>query len=93
VWLVAKHYSPAMLRSYGWQIALGQLLWGAIAFRHGGGLAYLRGKFEGVSGFSAMRSKHLFSNALFLENSEEELYQLQKRIGFDLYWRLYFALT
>jgi hypothetical protein len=28
-----------------------------------------------------------------VEQSESEIYRLQRRTAFDLYWRFYFALT
>ncbi len=31
--------------------------------------------------------------ARILEESEREILRLQERTGFDLYWKLYFALT
>jgi GT2 family glycosyltransferase len=93
--LVAKHYPEKWIRRYGWPVVAAQALWGAVALRHGAGLAWLRGKLEGLRAFRAMRHAAPDPGRLaeILEQSERELLELQQRTGFDLYWRLYFALT
>ena len=53
--LVAKHYPIGFVWKYGWPIALGQLLWGIVALRHGAGTAWLRGKMEGLLLFRQFR--------------------------------------
>jgi len=99
VLLVAKHYPARYLWRYGWAILAGQSLWGLVAGRHGGGLACLRGKFEGLRAGRRVRGEVRRSggwpNGLsrILEQSEAEIYDLQRRTGFDRYWRLYFSLT
>jgi len=60
--------------------------------RHGAFLAFLRGKLDGLRQFRAARDgsgdvRHI------LAESEQTLLALQRRTGFDWYWRLYFALT
>jgi GT2 family glycosyltransferase len=92
VLLVAKHYGPQLRRECGWAIAVGQCLWGLVALRHGRAGAWIAGKFEGLrdrrryqkSGNGAVRS--------IIWASERELLAMQRQCGFDLYWRLYFAL-
>ena len=71
-----------------------QLLWWFVAIRHGAGMAWLAGKWEG------WRESHLFEPVYRweqvrspIEASERELHELQKQTGFDNYWRWYFALT
>jgi GT2 family glycosyltransferase len=95
--LVAKHYSPEMLRRCGWQIATAHLLWGILAVRHGQGLAWLSGKVDGLRNYRSARRNMSADTAVklqrFLEESERELFSLQREGGFDWYWRLYFALT
>lgn len=93
--LVAKHYPPKSLLRNGWAILVAQTLWGGLALRHGAGLAYLRGKIEALRQLRALRRPAPDSQRLpgILEESERHLLELQRRTGFDLYWRLYFALT
>jgi GT2 family glycosyltransferase len=92
VLLVAKHYGPHLRREHGWAIALGQCLWGLVALRHGRARAWLAGKWDGV------RNRRLYQSAgngavrNVIRESERELLALQRKCGFDLYWRLYFAL-
>lgn len=99
VLLVAKHYPARCLVRYSWQVFVAQALWGMLAVAHGRPLPFLRGKFEGLAMFRRVRretarggewSKNLRQ---VLEQSESEIFRLQRRTGFDLYWRLYFALT
>jgi hypothetical protein len=40
-----------------WPVLAAQLLWGAVAFRHGRGLAWARGKVQGLRLFSAARER------------------------------------
>jgi GT2 family glycosyltransferase len=95
VLLVAKHYPRKFLLRYGWPILAGQLLWGLVALRHGAGLACLRGKLEGIRRFRDERAqvRDVPGLGAVLEESEREIRALQKSTGYDLYWRLYFALT
>jgi GT2 family glycosyltransferase len=97
--LVAKHYPPDWIKRYGWSIFVAQLLWGCVALRHGAFLGYLAGKIEGVRGFRAARGKRsagfpaIIELGAIVERGEREIRELQSLTGFDLYWRLYFALT
>jgi GT2 family glycosyltransferase len=99
--LVAKHYPKKWLVRFAWAIVVAQTLWGMLALRHGAGVAFLRGKIEGLRQFRALRpaaesaswAAEAESFARILEESERDILTLQQRTGFDLYWRLYFALT
>ena len=92
--LIAKHYGPELRRQYGWAIALGQGLWGLVALRHGRAGAWLAGKFEGFrDGRRCRREAGNGAVRNLIRESECELLALQRRCGFDLYWRVYFALT
>jgi GT2 family glycosyltransferase len=99
--LVAKHYPPNWVIHYGWPVFVAQLLWGFIALRHGAPLSYLAGKMEGLRLFREVRGKHctdfpataIGNFATILEQSEKEIREIQQLTGFDLYWKLYFALT
>lgn len=78
-------------------IIIGQVLWGLVAFRHGCGWAFLRGKKAGwkhrrafgVRRTSAEGEKRL---GLILRASEKEIWEIGQRTGLDLYWRAYFWL-
>src|SRR5205085_12002399 len=97
--LVAKYYPRALLLRLAWPIVVSQTLWGLLALRHGAFGAFLRGKFEGLVLFRAARRqagfKSIQSDWLLqvLEQSECEIHRIQRRTGFDWYWRVYFALT
>ena len=93
VYLVSKH---GLLRRFWWPILVGQLLWGLVALRHGAGWAFVRGKVAGVEQALAYSSKLKLvppGLATILEDSEREIHEVQRRTGFNLYWRVYFLLT
>jgi len=103
--IVAKHYPPNWILSYGWPVLIAQTLWGFIALRQGALFSYFAGKAEGLRRFREARAKHradfpsvsgfaaIHHFAAILEQSEKEIREIQQSTGFDLYWRLYFALT
>ncbi len=94
--LVARHFPPDWIARYGWPIFVGQMLWGLLALRHGAALSYVRGKLEGMRLFRSARTDARASSAelaILLCESENEIRDLQRQTGYDLYWRLYFALT
>ncbi len=91
--LVAKHYPPNWILRYGWPVFIAQTLWGFVALRHGTLLSYLAGKVQGLREFRQIRGKHCANFGAIVEQSEREIRDLQQLTGFDLYWRLYFALT
>jgi GT2 family glycosyltransferase len=103
--IVAKHYPPNWILRYGWPVFIAHILWGFIALRHGALLSYFAGKAEGLRRFREARGKHradfpsicdvaaIDHFAAILEQSEKEIREIQQSTGFDLYWRLYFALT
>ena len=99
VLLIAKHYPRRRMIRYGWPIAVAQALWGLLALRHGAGWAFLRGKVEALRQLRTFGPPEWVGSAeserlgTILEKSELELFELQRRTGFDFYWRLYFALT
>jgi GT2 family glycosyltransferase len=88
VYLVAKHYP---VRQFWWPILAGQFLWGMLALRHGTAWAFVRGKVAGVEYALACSKKPAL--AKILQDSELQIRQVQRRTGFDLYWRVYFLLT
>lgn len=87
--LVAKHYPAGWPWRYGWPVAVAQGLWGMVAVRHGCGWSWLRGKWEGIRAFRGFR-ENAFGDPPAMDN---EIRRLQRQIGSDLYWKLYFALT
>jgi GT2 family glycosyltransferase len=95
--LIARHYPDRLLPGWLWPILAAHSLWGAAAFRHGAGLAWLRGKWQGLRDFSdARRGFHQFDPALlqqFLRENERTILEIQKATGFDAYWKMYFLLT
>lgn len=91
--IVAKHYSPRWILRYCWPILVAQTLWGLLALRHGTLLAYLVGKGEGLLRFRKTRGKYQANLPAIVERSEREIYELQRLTGFDLYWKLYYAVT
>jgi GT2 family glycosyltransferase len=99
VLLAAKHYPARCLLRFGWPLLVGQALWGAVAVRHGRGLAYLRGKLAGAAEFRRARKESAGRRAdsgivlAVLRESEREIHDYQRQTGFDPYWRCYFALA
>jgi len=93
VLLIAKHYPPNWVLSYGWSVFIAQSLWGFVALRHGALVSYLSGKIEGLRQFRGARGKYCADFPAIIEASEKEIRDIQQLTGFDLYWRLYFALT
>jgi len=91
--LVAKHYPRKWILRYGWPVFVAQGLWGVVALRHGAAVAYLQGKSEGIRRFRSARGKSPANLPAIIERSEREIRDLQRLTGFDLYWKVYFALT
>jgi GT2 family glycosyltransferase len=99
VLLVAKYYPSGLVFRLAWPVLVAQALWGLVALRHGSVWAFLRGKLDGLLNFRAPRqaastlpveSERLWT---ILRESEREIRCVQRRTGFDWYWRVYFALT
>ncbi len=95
VLLLAKHYGPATLRRFAWPILVGQTLALFAAARQGHGLAALRGKWHALRQWSGFRDALPPPAAIesAMAASEQEIFTLQRTVGFDIYWRLYFALV
>jgi GT2 family glycosyltransferase len=95
LWLLARHYPRRLLVGWSWPILVAQLLWGAVAFRHGAGFAWLRGEWQGLRGFFATRGQTLDAKVLssVLGTNEDLIRSVQASTGFDIYWRVYFLLT
>ena len=97
VFLLARHYPRRLLWKWAWPILAGQLLWGGVALRHGAGLAWWKGKWQGLRGFAAIRRRTppRGGNALepLLAAHERALCEAQSAGERDFYWRMYFLLT
>jgi GT2 family glycosyltransferase len=98
VWLLARHYPAALLRRHWWPILVSQLFWGGVALRHGAGLAWLRGKWQGIHGCGSARAGlEYWSDPRGLDRllnaNERAIYEIQSAAGFDIYWRVYFLLA
>jgi GT2 family glycosyltransferase len=91
--LIAKHYPQNWVLRYGWSVFIAQSLWGLVALRHGALISYLAGKADGLRQFRRARGRYCPGIPAILEQSEQQIHDLQQMTGFDLYWKLYFALT
>lgn len=105
VLLLAKYYPNETLMRFAWPILVGQILGVLAAAKHGNLLPTLTGKWEGLRQWRIFRNQLSTSNtwqiplcskseieSAFLA-SELEIRNLQREIGFDFYWRLYFSLV
>lgn len=95
IYILARYYSAATLRRFAWPVIAGQFLALVAAARQRNLLSAIRGKLAGLRGWRQFR--HLVpvpsvAESLFLE-SERTILALQREVGFDAYWRLYFALV
>jgi len=92
VLLVARHLPERKIPAW-----IAQLLWGAVALRHGVGLAWFRGKLQGLRQYPAARSKYRSNDSELLEpvlsTYEALIRELQNKTGPELYWKLYFLMT
>jgi len=95
--LVARNYPDGWVLRYGWPVLVAQALWGMLAARQGHLLAYVRGKIDGVRLYRKLRRSRVIHDAQvfqrIVQDAENEIRTLQKATGYDLFWRLYFALT
>jgi GT2 family glycosyltransferase len=89
VLIAAKHFRGRPR----FPIVAGQLLWGLVAFRHGRGWSYLRGKIGGIRAARRVSAQPASARLTpILQASEQEIFEIQRRTGFDAYWRAYFWL-
>lgn len=89
VLLAAKHFRGQSR----FPIVAGQLLWGLVAFRHGRGWSYLRGKIGGIRAARRVSAQPASARLTpILQASEQEILEIHRRTGFDSYWRAYFWL-
>lgn len=97
VLLLAKHYPSRTLRRFVWPILVGQTLALLMAAKHRRFFAALRGKWDGIRQWSTFRKEMNAAYERAIESafseSELEIRNLQRQIGFDIYWRLYFSVV
>ncbi|MEX2263368.1 MAG: glycosyltransferase family 2 protein [Bryobacteraceae bacterium] len=96
VLLVAGHYPSPLPIRYVWSVLVAQGLWGLVALRHRVGMAYLRGLASAFRDFRRVRAHaktHPRAILDILDRGDREIWEIQRRTGFDFYWRMYFLLT
>ena len=95
--LVARNFPVSWAWRYGWAVMVAQVRWGLVAMRHGQFPAWTRGKAEGIRLYRTLRRDRPVHDAetfhRIIREAEDEIQALQKATGYDLFWRLYFALT
>ena len=99
--LAARHCSARHL----WPVVVAQFLWGGVAIRHGRGLAWAHGKFQGLRLFSAARTQYQSlpdgrrsdqsrdRQGAMLEQILRSNEQFIRTASRDRYWKLYLLLT
>jgi GT2 family glycosyltransferase len=101
LFLLARHFPARYLRRRAWAILVAQALWGAVALRHGAGLAWARGKWQGWHGFSTARNGAYRNSEPFayealdrlLSQNERSIREAQAAGVPDRYWSMYFLLS
>ena len=94
IFLLAKHYPARTLWRFAWPILVGQTLSLVGAARQGQLWPALRGTLEGIRRWRSIRGIAVplaVEQTLF--ESEREIHSLQRELGFDPYWRVYFSLV
>ena len=89
LFLAARHPAAGL----PWPSLAAQALWGAVAVRHGAGLAWLSGKWEGIRRFSALRRRAPVYDRILVEEIVRSNEQFIRETNAETYWRLYFMLT
>ena len=94
--ILAKYYSAMTLRRFAWPILIGQVLAVFAAAKQGHLFAAVHGKWQGIRQWSSFRQPSAAPaqqvEKVFSE-SEQEIHRLQRQVGFNPYWRLYFSLV
>ena len=98
--LLAKHYSGRTIARFWWLVLVGQVLALLAAAKHGHLKAGILGKWSGLRQWSTFRNDQVDLSVTarreverIFSESERDIGQLQQEIGYDPYWRLYFAFT
>ena len=97
VLILAKYYSARTLLRFAWPILVGQFLALLAAAKQKNLVAALRGKWAALKLWRQFRTRTDPSTQRKIKaafsGSEREIQSLQKQVGFDPYWRLYFSLV
>ncbi len=97
VLILAKYYSTRTLLRFAWPILVGQCLALLAAAKQRNFWAALRGKWAAIRRWRTFRPKATPDWQRQVERtfsqSEREIRTLQRQVGFDSYWRLYFSLV
>ncbi len=97
VLILAKYYSAKTLWRFAWPILIGQLLALLAAAKQRNFWAALRGKWAALKAWRHFRTSTDASSRRRIEaafsDSEREIQSLQRQVGFDPYWKLYFSLV
>jgi GT2 family glycosyltransferase len=97
VLILAKYYSTETLLRFCWPILVGQFLALLAAAKHKNFIAALRGKWAALKLWGQFRTRTDAAYRRKIEatfsGSEREIESLQKQVGFDLYWKIYFSLV
>jgi GT2 family glycosyltransferase len=88
--LLSKHFRGAPR----WPALAAHVLWLMLAVRHRAGSACIRGTLQGLRKARLVAESRTWEkiNAV-VADSERQIYDLQRRTGFDWYWKAYFALV
>ncbi|HEX4749464.1 MAG TPA: glycosyltransferase family 2 protein [Bryobacteraceae bacterium] len=92
IFILARYLSARTLLRFAWPILAGQVLALLAAARQRNLFAAMRGKWVGLRRWKEFRASNDAAEAIFRQ-SEREIFELQKKAGFDIYWRLYFLLV
>jgi GT2 family glycosyltransferase len=96
MFILAKYYSTRTLLRFAWPIVAGQILALFAAAKQRNFLPALRGKIDGIRRWRDFRHANNSPTHLIeqiFQQSEKEIYCLQRETGFDIYWRLYFSVV
>ena len=88
--LIQKHLGRELTWPTRCRVIGAQVLWAMLAFRHRQWRAWWSGWSEALPETPEPVDPQRVER--FLQESERELYRLQKETGFDWYWRMYFGL-
>ncbi len=97
VLILAKYYSVKTLLRFAWPILVGQFLALLAAAKQKNLIAALRGKWAALKLWRHFRTITDVGSRREIEAafrySEREIQTLQRQVGFDPYWKLYFSLV
>ena len=87
--IVARHWAGGDW----WRIVVAQALWGAVALRHKCGMAWARGKWQGICQFKAASRKNVPRSAAIIKKILRDNERFISRQSTQTYWKLYFSLS